>query len=151
MEISRTTTINYPREELFHYLCDPNNDPDWCPTVHSSELTTGQRGEAGAVYDQMHKPGPFPPSALEVTLHEVDHPDRIQLKSVDDVATFVVTYQLEDLGDGRTRVTQHDDIGFRGFGWLLAPFMALAVKAGIKRQFEELESKAMEGSISPAR
>lgn len=148
MEITRTTIVSCPRDVLFDYLREPNNDPDWCPTVHSSELASGENGRAGAVYEQMHKPGPFPPSTLEVSLLQIDRPDRIELKSVDDIATFFVTYRLEDLGEGRTRVTQHDDIRFRGFGWLIAPFMALAVNRGIKSQFVELEEKARQGAIS---
>lgn len=147
MEISRTVTINCPRDILFDYLRDPNNDPDWCVTVHSSELLEGEAGNEGAVYDQMHKPGPFPASSLRVRLLEIDPPGQLRLESVDDIATFVVTYTLEDLGNGRTRVTQHDDIRFKGFGHLLAPFISLAVKGGIKRQFDELARKADKGAI----
>lgn len=148
MEISRKTTINCPRTDLFEYFRDPDNDPDWCSTVHSSELVEGESGKEGAVYHQMHKPGPFPPSALRVRLLEIDSPNHIRLESVDDLATFVVTYTLEDLGGGKTRVTQHDDIRFRGFGYLLAPFISLAVKSGIKRQFEALARKVDDGAIS---
>lgn len=96
----------------------------------------------------MHKPGPFPPSKLEVTVLEIDEPDRIQLKSVDDVATFIVTYELTLAADEPG--SQHDDIEFRGFGRLLAPFIALAVRSGIERQFEELESKAQKGDMAQA-
>lgn len=147
MEISRTVTIDCPREDLFEYLREPNNDPEWCSTVHSSELVEGEAGAEGAVYQQMHKPGPFPPSALEVRLLEIDRPGRLRLESVDDIATFVVTYTLEDLGSGKTRLTQHDDIRFQGLGHLLAPFVSLAVRSGIKRQFDDLARKAHEDAI----
>ena len=148
MEITRSRIIGCPRDVLFEYLREPNNDPDWCTTVRSSELVDGETGEPGAVYDQMHKPGPFPPSALRVKLLEIDPPSTIRLKSVDDVARFVVTYTLDDLGDGTTRVTQHDDIEFRGFGRLIAPFIALAVRSGIKRQFADLAAKAERNEIA---
>lgn len=148
MEISRSTTIECSRDRLFQYLREPNNDPDWCPTVRSSELAEGEAGEVGAVYRQMHKPGPFPPSALEVRLLEIGGPEHIKLQSIDEIATFIVTYTLEDLGDGMTRVIQHDDIRFRGFGRLLAPFISIAVKSGIKRQFESLGDMARQGEIS---
>lgn len=147
MEITRSAVIESPRDDLFQYLQEPNNDPDWCDTVHSSEIAEGESGRPGAIYDQMHKPGPFPPSNLRVRLLEVDPPSMIKLESVDEIATFVVTYTLEDLGDGRTKVTQHDDIEFRGLGRLIAPFVALAVKSGIKRQFENLAEKAKREAI----
>ena len=150
MEIERSTTISCPRDTLFEYLREPNNDPAWCPTVHSSELTAGSTGQPGAEYHQVHRPGPFPPSDLEVTLLEVDEPDHIQLRSTDELGSFVVTYRLEDLGDGRTRVTQHDDIRLDGFARLLTPFMMLAVDSGIRRQFTELERMAQRGEIAPA-
>lgn len=149
MEITRTATIPCGADRLFEYLREPNNDPEWCSTVHSSEIVEGEPGQAGAVYHQMHKPGPFPPSALEVTLFEIDPPNRIRLQSVDDVATFVVTYRLEDMGDGTTRVTQHDDIEFKGLGRIIAPFIALGVKSGVKRQFNDLREMAESGAIAP--
>lgn len=149
MEIAHTATIPCEADSLFEYLRDPNNDLEWCATVHSSDLAEGEAGQAGAVYQQTHKPGPFPPSALEVTLLEIDPPNHIRLQSVDDVATFVVTYRLEDMGDGTTRVTQHDDIQFKGLGRLLAPFISLAVKSGVKRQFDDLREKADSGAIAP--
>jgi len=148
MEIVRDVTVPCAVDQLFEYLRDPDNDPKWCSTVHSSELVKGDAGESGAVYQQKHKPGPFPPSALEVTLLDIDPPDRIRLQSVDDVATFVVTYRLEDMGEGNTRVTQHDDIRFKGFGRLLAPFISLAVKSGVERQFEDLREMAETGAIA---
>lgn len=148
MEITRTATIPCPRDILFEYLREPDNDPKWCSTVHGSDLVEGRSGEPGAVYQQTHKPGPFPPSALQVTLREIDPPDHIRLQSDDDLGTFIVTYSLEDLGDGRTRVTQHDDMRFKGFGRLLAPFIAMAVRSGVERQFEDLRERAKAGEIS---
>lgn len=148
MEITRTATIPCPPDTLFAYLRDPDNDPKWCPTVHESKLVEGSRGEPGAVYQQRHKPGPFPPTALEVTLLEIDAPDHIRLQSDDDLGTFIVTYRLEDLADGNTRVTQHDDIRLKGFGRILAPFIAMAVNSGVQRQFEELRKQADNDAIS---
>ncbi len=148
MEITRTATIPCPRDPLFEYLRDPDNDPKWCSTVHGSKLSDGRSGEPGAVYQQTHKPGPFPPSDLQVTLLEIDSPGHIRLQSDDGLGTFVVTYSLEDLGDGRTRVTQHDDMRFKGFGRLLAPFIAMAVRSGIRRQFEDLRERAEADQIT---
>lgn len=149
MQITRTATIPCPRDTLFEYLREPDNDPKWCSTVHESKLVEGVRAEPGAVYQQKHKPGPFPPSALQVTLLDIDPPDHIRLRSDDDIGTFFVTYRLEDMGDGTTRVTQHDDIRFRGFGHLLAPFISLAVRSGVKRQFDDLREMAESGVIAP--
>lgn len=147
MEIARTATIPCRAERLFEYLREPNNDPEWCSTVHSSELVDGEAGEPGAVYHQMHKPGPFPPSALEVSLLEIDPPGHIRLQSVDDVATFIVTYRIEGMGDRTSRVTQHDHIAFKGLGRILAPFIAMAVRSGISRQFDELRDRARAGAL----
>lgn len=147
MEIARTATIPCRADLLFEYLREPNNDPEWCSSVHTSELVEGRIGEAGAVYHQMHKPGPFPPSPLEVTLLEIEPPGHIRLQSVDDVATFNVTYTIEDTGEGTTRVTQHDDIEFKGLGRILAPFIAMAVRSGISRQFDELKARAESGVL----
>lgn len=147
VEITRAATIPCQADRLFEYLREPNNDPEWCSTVRSSELVEGESGQAGAVYHQMHKPGPFPPSALEVTLLEIAPPGHIRLRSVDDVATFIVTYRIEDMGDGNTRVTQHDDIAFKGLGRIIAPFMAMAVRSGISRQFDELGDRAQAGAL----
>lgn len=124
MEISPTVTIPCGRDELFGFLRDPDHDPQWCSTVRSSELPSGSPGDVGAVYRQVHKPGPFPAEDLQLTLTGIEPPEQIGLRSGDSMATFDVTYRLEDLGDGVTRVTQHDVIHLDGIRRLPAPVLA---------------------------
>ena len=139
MRIERSVEIDASIDEVFAYIRDPNNDPEWCPTVQRSKQVKGDGPTVGAVYEQVHKPGPAPPTELQVELLEIDAPHRLRLRSTDDLGYFDVQYRLEQLPDGSMRLTQVDDTHFQGFAKLLQPVMWFAIHNGIKRQFAELK------------
>lgn len=139
MRIERSVEIDRPIQDVFAFIRDPNNDPGWCPTVQRSVQVTGDGPAVGAVYEQVHKPGPAAPTELTVELLEIDAPNHLRLRSTDDLATFDVHYHLDPLPDGGTRLTQIDDAHFHGFAKLLQPFMWFAIHRGIEKQFAKLK------------
>lgn len=141
MHLERSVTIARAPAEVFTYIRDPNNDPTWCPTVLESRQVVGAGPDVGAEYQQRHKPGPGPASDLHVRIVEVDAPRLQTVRSTDDLGYFDVTYRLEELPDGSTRLTQSDDIHFAGVKRLLLPIIWLAVNTGVKRQFAELRRR----------
>lgn len=139
MIIRRSIEIDRPPAEVFEFIRDPQNDPQWCPTVSEPEQVEGQGPVPGAVYHQVHKPGPAKPTQLVVEILEVDAPHHVRMRTTDELGEFDVRYELEELPGDRTRLTQVDDTGFTGFGRLLQPILFLAIHRGIKRQFRELK------------
>lgn len=148
MRIERSVEINRPAEEVFALIGDPDNDPVWCPTVHGSTRVKGKGLTIGAVYEQVHKPGPAKPTELTVELLEIDAPHHLHLRSTDDLGWFDVHYHLADLPDGGTRLTQIDQTHFQGFAKPLQPIMWLAINAGITKQFRRLKRLLETGDVS---
>lgn len=147
MRIAKTVEIDRPIGEVFEFIRDPDNDPVWCPTVHESNQVNGNGPTVGAVYEQVHKPGPAKPTGLTVELVEIDAPHHVHLKSVDELGWFNVHYHLEELPDGGTRLTQTDHTHFQGFARLLQPIMWIAINAGITKQFRRLKRLLETGDV----
>lgn len=145
MHLERSVTIPRPREEVFAHVRDPDNDPGWCPSVLESRQVIGDGPHVGAEYQQRHSPGPGSPSDLHVQVLAVDEPRSQTVRATDDLGYFDVTYHLEELPDGSTRLTQVDEIHFAGVKKLLLPVIWLAVNAGVKKQFAELRDQLSRG------
>lgn len=142
--ISVTTEIDRPVDDVFAFVADSTNDPGWCKNVLECEQVEGDGPGPGARYRAVHKPGPKA-SELAITVLEYEPPRRIVYEQVDDAGTFVVTYDLEPAGDGRTRITQTDETSWNGVFKVLSPLMHLVVRRTLPKQFavlkETLESQ----------
>ena len=150
MIIRRSVEIDRPPAEVFAFIRDPDNDPVWCSTVLESEQVQGDEPVPGAVYRQVHRPGPAKSTELTVELLEIEPPHHLLARSTDELAVFDVRYELEELPGGRTRLTQVDDADFQGFAKVLQPVMWFAITRGIKRQFAELK-QLLEDTNAPDR
>lgn len=139
MKIQRTTIIDHPPQDVFDYVCDPLNDPEWCPWVLEARQVRGDGPHVGAEYEQLHNPGPGSPTRLHVEILDIDEPRSTTIRSTDELAVFEVTMDLEALPDGRTRITQTDLIRTQGVKKLLLPVLWGGVHVGIRNQFRELQ------------
>ena len=54
--IEREIEIQRPVDEVFDFLLDARNDPDWCHKVQSVELVSRDGPGTGARYRVVHKP-----------------------------------------------------------------------------------------------
>jgi uncharacterized protein YndB with AHSA1/START domain len=108
--IVRAVEIARPPAEVFAFVCDARNDPLWCRKVRSVEQVAGDGPGAGARYAVVHKPVPGRAARrMEMTCVAAVAPRRVELRQDDGTDVFTVTYELEELGDGRTRLTQRSD------------------------------------------
>lgn len=136
--ITATAKLDHPIGEVFAYASDSRNDPEWCESVRSCEQTEGDGPSVGARYLAVHKPGPKA-SELAIETLEMDPPRWILWRQVDDAGTFLVSYDLEDLGDGRTRLTQTDEITWHGVFKVLGPLVVnRVVRRNLPRQLDDL-------------
>lgn len=134
MEITRSIVINRPREEVFAYLADARNDPQWCPKVISTELA-----DADGRYAVVHKPMPGRPAReMRMTCRSKEPPARIEWHEDDGSDKFDVTYTLEEVG-GSTRFTQRS-IASLSTPRLLAPVMRHGIGRDIDKQLRRLKA-----------
>lgn len=137
MRIEKTVTIARTRQDVWAYISDLRNDPEWCEKVDSVEQTAGEGPGLGAKYRVMHRPRPRRPAvALKVEVVQFDPPLLMGLREEDDDAVFNVIYQLE-AGAG-TRLTQIDDIDWN-ISKLAYPVARAMVTVDLARQFAALK------------
>jgi uncharacterized protein YndB with AHSA1/START domain len=145
VRIEKTTTIARPVREVWEFVADARNDPQWCTKVVSVEQLAGDGPGRGAKYRVMHRPRPFKP-AVELTMDavEFDPPDHLRWCEEDADAVFNVLYELEPAASG-TRLKQVDDIDWK-IGKAALPIARLMVSRDIGRQFRSLKRLLESGS-----
>ena len=111
-------TIKSPMsvEEVFNFLADFSNAPEWDANTKSSDLTEGDPYETGAKYKVVTG---FAGRDLTLTYEtiEIERPNRVVLRSgtaladIEDVMTFeadgtgsIVTYQANIITSGLAKV-----------------------------------------------
>lgn len=137
LQVSRSTEIERPMEEVFRFVADPSNDPRWCRMVRRSEPVSGIPGQAGARYAQVQIPGPVG-SRIDLELVEADAPEHVRLRWWTSVATFDVTYELAET-DGRTQLTHTSEVSLRGLGRAVSqPLVRVALPRSMEQQLGDL-------------
>jgi uncharacterized protein YndB with AHSA1/START domain len=138
VRIEKSITIARPVGEVWEFIADARNDPQWCENVVSVEQLAGDGPGPAARYRVMHRPRPFKP-AVELTMDvvEFDPPHRLRWREEDADAVFNVEYHLEPAASG-TRLNQVDDIDWK-IGKAALPIARLMVSRDIGRQFRSLK------------
>lgn len=148
MQVSRSVVIARSAHEVFAYVADARNDPEWCPKVISVEQVDGDAPGRGARYRVVHRPIPVRPA------REMDHvctdwapPRAIEWRESDGTDILIVTYRLEGLG-AKTRLIQQSDAEL-GAPRVLHPLMRLGLRHDIGRQLKTLKKRLEASSREP--
>jgi uncharacterized protein YndB with AHSA1/START domain len=144
MEIARSVEIGRGIEDVFALVSDARQDPRWCPKVRSVEQVAGDGPGPDARYRVVHKPVPGKPEReMDMRCTGWSPPHRIEWLEDDGTDVFRVTYELDDLGDRGTRLTQRSDAQI-GAPRLLHPVFRAGIGRDINRQLKELR-RLLEG------
>jgi hypothetical protein len=137
MQIEQTVVIARPVEEVWWFVSDGRNDPQWCAKVLAVDQTTGEGPGSGATYRVVHRPVRLRrPKDLAVTIEEFDPPRWMRLREEDADGVFDVTYELEGTAEG-TRLTQRDQIEWK-IPKFQIPMARTMVSRHIRRQLSTL-------------
>ena len=128
-DFAGSTVINRPIGEVFSFLADGTNDPQFSPRVLSIEKTTDDPVGVGTVYVSTVKDAGMK-TKREFELTEFQEPSRIRWteRSKNMITVPHGGYDLEPAGDG-TKLTVTNEFEGHGFGKLILP---LALRAAIK-------------------
>lgn len=99
-----TTELDAPVETVWDYV---TTHDEWRrPFVASVEQIAGEGAEVGARYESTASMGPTTMTIVNEIV-TCESPTQLQWKQISDgsIQTELGTYQLEDLGQGRTRFT----------------------------------------------
>ena len=121
IEIARTP------EEVFAYLTDASNLPDWQSGVKSATQRDGKIEESRSMFGrEIH-------TTFEIAEHE--EPRLFTLRALDSPVPFTVRHELEPAGSGtRLTVTAEGDVP--GFA---AGLLAKRAEKQIRKDFERLK------------
>ena len=91
--------INRPQEEIFDFVSDPANDPQWRPAVELSEWSSECPPGVGST---LHNVTKFMGRKLETTSEIMiwDPPNQIGINVVDAPVPYEFTFSLEARKDG---------------------------------------------------
>lgn len=144
MHIEKSVRIARPAEEIWTFIADATNDPQWCHKVDSVEQVAGEGPGPGAKYRVLHRPRPRKP-ATELTMEVVEYeePRRLRWREEDEDGVFNVLYELESTGSG-ARLSQIDDIDWK-ISKLTFPIARVMVSRDISRQLASLK-RILEGA-----
>jgi uncharacterized protein YndB with AHSA1/START domain len=137
VRIEKSVSIARSPQEVWTFIADARNDPQWCDKVDSVEQIAGDGPGGEARYRVLHRPiRRRKAKELSVTVEEYEPPRQLRIREEDDDAVFEVTYRLIEANQD-TELTQIDEIEWK------IPFPGpqigrLMVSRDIERQFASL-------------
>ena len=135
---SNSIDVRRPPAEVFAFVTEFPNDPQWQRGKKSCAWTSEGRLRVGATYRQ-HATFLGKDVFQNFTVLEVDPPHRVRYESKDGSFPLTVTRTVEDLGDGRCKFTETVEGEPGLFFSLAAPLLQPVVKRTITRDFEVLK------------
>jgi len=151
-EIERTIVIARPLEEVWEYIADLRNDPQWCDKVVSVKQLVGVGPGPNTSYRVVHRPERLKEcKELAVTVEEFEPPRRMRMREENGEGVFSVTYGLEQSHDMErsgeaTRLTQRDRIEWK-VPKLQIPIARRMVGRDIENQLLTLKSLLETGQV----
>jgi carbon monoxide dehydrogenase subunit G len=135
-KITRTITTHAPVDDVFRYLADFSNAPEWDPGTESSVPRDHDGPKLGQVYDLVVL---FGDRKLSMTYEITALKENRLVTLIGDGSTThaVDTMEFSEVPDGGTAVTYTADIKLKGLLRLAEPFLG--------GRFAELGDKAEAG------
>ena len=147
---TRQITIDRPANEVFAFVSDPTNDPQWHDTILEVTPTSDPPLRSGSTFKAVFRPQDSPATyalLAEMTVYEPGELSELQVLFAERrgrvpamVGRFVLTFRVESEGSGTrlTRGVETRGAAFRyRFLWLL--LTPVARRSNQARQDELLE------------
>jgi len=124
---SWTTEISRPVEEVFDYVADLDNEPQWNPDVSSVRKTTdGPIGEGTVFEEEVARTGHY-----VVTVDRYDRPREVGFDARNARMDALVRFRFTPAGIGVTQVDCNVELTPHGFMRLLEPLLRRQVEKGV--------------------
>jgi carbon monoxide dehydrogenase subunit G len=135
IRVEHSVVIGRPQADVFAYLADPRNLPDW----QASVLEARSHGpiESGALFTEVRRVlGKRVESLIEVVEYERER--RLTVRSSSGPVAFRVTHSLEPT-DGGTRLSVAVEGEPGGFARLGAPILVRMLRRELEADFARLK------------
>lgn len=137
--------IARPVEEVFEFVADPRNDPEWCPPVREIRQVSGKYPKLGAEYEMVVKPGPIETKGtFEITAFSP--PERVAYEGENGILRFDYGYRFIS-DDEETIVTMTSNLEPKWLWKLLTPIIRSDSEEVAVEEFENLR-RLLEGNTA---
>ncbi len=127
IDVTVSTTISRPVGEVFAFVAEMENEPQWHTDILEVErLTAGEVGK-GTNYRIQFRPQPMSPGEATVEIVEFEVDRRIVSRSDMGNMKPTMTYVFEE-ADGGTQVTRRIQIDISGIMKLMSPMAKMMVR-----------------------
>lgn len=136
--------VNRSAAEVFAYLDEVENNPEWLSGMQSARWTTDPPRGVGSRYEQVAR---FLGKEIRTTFEVVDHqPGRsVTIRSLEGSSfPLTVTREVAPLGEHRCRVTETVESDPSGFYRVAGPLLHAMVRMRIQRDYRSL-ARRLEG------
>jgi uncharacterized membrane protein len=130
--------ISRPRDNVAAYAGDPTNTPEWYSNIRSVEWRTTPPLEVGSRMDFVAR---FLGRQLAYTYEIVEliPGERLVMRTAQGPFPMETTYEWESVAEAATRMRLRNRGEPSGFSWLVAPFMASAVRRANRKDLSKLK------------
>jgi len=135
--IHHQITIDRPVDEVFNYVTDSRNDPEWCPPVLEIEQLTKTGPEIGAKYSMVVKPGPKQAEgSFEIT--DLDRNSHAVYKGENDMVRFKYSYRFSE-NENSTTIRMTSEVDPKGVWKLFTPIIRSSSRKVAAEEFTNLK------------
>lgn len=128
--------VRRPIDEVFSYLSDVRNTPNWYSAVVLAQLVSGSERSLNAQYRIIRN---LPQGKAEdiVRVTEYDPPHRFRFISIGGTTPFDYLYTLTETGR-TTKIILHGGITLSGLASILSPIATQVFKRGMRDNLKTL-------------
>jgi len=139
VDVSTSTVIDRPLEEVAAYAGDPDHVPDWYANITSVEWKTAPPPRVGS---QIAFVAQFLGRRLAYTYEIVElSPGRLVMRTADGPFPMETSYTWERVEAHRTRMTLRNRGTPSGFSRWIAPFMSMAIRRANRKDLARLRQR----------
>ena len=139
VDVETTCTIDRPVGEVSTYAADPDNAPAWYVNIKSVAWNTPKSLTIGS---QIAFVAEFLGRSLAYTYEVMEFTpgERFVMRTAEGPFPMETTYAWEALDPTHTRMTLRNRGAPRGFGAILAPMMAMAMRGANRKDLAKLKA-----------
>jgi uncharacterized protein YndB with AHSA1/START domain len=132
-----STRIKRPVEDVFAYVSEPRNFPDWNTAVQAVRKTSGSESGAGSTY-LMERDLPTGRAVNELEVVAIERPRKLVIKAIAGPTPFLYRYRFSAENDEAV-IELEAEVELPRAAALLPQLARRAVKQGVDANFATLK------------